>query len=83
MAVAIKLKRIGKTLKPVYRVVVIHSKKRCQGAPIEELGHYNPSNKKDIFLNMERINHWIKIGAIVSDTVKGLIKKQTEVLKSI
>ena len=31
MAVAIKLKRIGKTLKPVYRVVVIHSKKTsCQ-----------------------------------------------------
>ncbi|HAM39687.1 MAG: 30S ribosomal protein S16 [Elusimicrobia bacterium RIFOXYC2_FULL_34_12] len=83
MAVAIKLKRIGKTLKPVYRVIVIHSKKRCQGTPIEELGHYNPRNKKDISLNIERINYWIKTGAIVSDTVKNLLKKQTEIQKNI
>ncbi|MFH0948666.1 MAG: 30S ribosomal protein S16 [Elusimicrobiota bacterium] len=75
MAVAIKLKRIGKLLYPVYRVVAIDSKKRTGGKPLEELGHYNPRDKKNISLKMERINYWIKTGAVVSDTVKNLIKK--------
>ncbi|MEW6556144.1 MAG: 30S ribosomal protein S16 [Elusimicrobiota bacterium] len=77
MAVAIRLKRIGKLLKPIYRVVAIDSKKRTVGKPIEQLGYYNPRDKngKDISLNVERINYWIKAGAIVSDTVKGLLKK--------
>ena len=75
MAVAIKLKRIGKLLYPVYRVVAIDSKKRTGGEPLEELGHYNPRDKKSMLLKMERINYWIKTGAVVSDTVKSLIKK--------
>lgn len=75
MAVAIKLKRMGKSLIPVYRVIVIDSKKRTGGAPVEEVGHYNPRNKKDTVLNTERIKYWQKNGAIVSDTVKSLLKK--------
>ena len=75
MAVAIKLKRIGKLLHPVYRVVAIDSKKRTGGKPLEELGHYNPRDKKSALLKIERINYWIKVGAVVSDTVKSIIKK--------
>jgi len=75
MAVAIKLKRIGKSLYPVYRVVAIDSKKRTAGEPLEELGHYNPRDKKKLSLKMERLNYWLETGAVVSDTVKGLIKK--------
>ncbi|MDD5687267.1 MAG: 30S ribosomal protein S16 [Elusimicrobia bacterium] len=78
MAVAIKLKRIGKSLNPIYRVIVIASKKRSGGTAIEEVGCFNPRDKKNMFLNIERINHWIKMGAIVSSTVKGLIKKLPE-----
>lgn len=80
MAVAIKLKRIGKSLYPVYRIVAIDSKKRTGGKPLEELGHYNPRDKKNTVLKIERINHWIKTGAIVSDTVKGIIKRITPVV---
>jgi small subunit ribosomal protein S16 len=76
MAVAIKLKRIGKSLVPIYRIIAIHSKKRIGGTPLEELGSYNPRDKKKTVLKMERINYWIKTGAIVSDTVKGLIKRE-------
>ena len=75
MAVAIKMKRIGKSLYPVYRIVAIDSKKRTGGKPLEELGHYDPRDKKNILLKMERINYWIKIGAVVSATVKSLIKR--------
>lgn len=75
MAVAIKLKRIGKSLYPVYRVVAIDSKKRAGGAPIEELGQYNPRDKKKLSLKTERINYWIKTGAVVSSAVKSIIKQ--------
>ena len=78
MSVAIRLKRIGKKLNPVYRVVAIDSRRRAQGKPIEELGFYNPRNKKEISLNAERLNYWIKTGAVVSSTVKGLIKKNVQ-----
>ncbi|MBN1383588.1 MAG: 30S ribosomal protein S16 [Elusimicrobia bacterium] len=77
MAVAIKLKRVGKSLTPIYRVVVIDSKKRTGGAPIEEVGQYNPRNKKNTSLNIERIKYWQQSGAIVSETVKSLLKKTT------
>ena len=83
MAVAIRLKRIGKKLKPIYRVVAIDSKKRCGGKPIEELGFYNPRNKKDISLNIERVNYWVKTGAVVSATVKSIIKKNAQQASSI
>jgi len=83
MAVAIRLKRIGKKLKPVYRVVAIDSKRSCKGNPIEELGYYNPRDKKDVFLNTERLNYWVKTGAIVSDTVKGLMKRNARPESSI
>ena len=75
MAVAIKLKRIGKSLYPVYRIIAIDSKKRTGGKPLEELGSYNPRDKKNSVLKIERINYWIKTGAIVSDTVKNIVKK--------
>ncbi|PIU84124.1 MAG: 30S ribosomal protein S16 [Elusimicrobia bacterium CG06_land_8_20_14_3_00_38_11] len=75
MAVAVRLKRIGKSLYPVYRVVAIDSKKRTGGQPLEELGKYNPRNKKNMTLNIERLNYWIKTGAVVSAAVKSIIKK--------
>jgi len=77
MAVAIRLKRIGKKLKPFYRVVAIDSRRRAGGKPIEELGYYNPRNKKDVSLNMDRVNYWVKTGAVVSSTVKSIIKKNS------
>ena len=75
MAVAIRLKRMGKSLYPVYRVIAIDSRKTPAGRPLEELGNYNPRDKKNLILNMERINYWIKTGAVVSSAVKGLIKR--------
>ncbi|MFH1540506.1 MAG: 30S ribosomal protein S16 [Elusimicrobiota bacterium] len=75
MAVTIKLRRLGKSLCPDYRVVAIDSKKRKCGKPLEELGHYSPRDRKNVLLKMERINYWIKTGAIVSNTVKSIIEK--------
>ena len=42
MAVAIRLKRLGKKKKPVYRLVVADQRNPRDGATIEEVGFYDP-----------------------------------------
>jgi small subunit ribosomal protein S16 len=72
--VKIRLKRIGAKKAPHYRVVAVDSRSRRDGAPIEELGYYNPRTKQ-LQLNREAVEKWMKNGAQASDTVASLIKK--------
>ena len=78
MAVKIRMKRLGRRNRPFYRVVVIDSRKRRDGKPIEELGWYNPIQRveKNYELNIEKIVEWIEKGAQLSDTVRNLLKKE-------
>lgn len=78
MATRIRLKRIGRKNRPFYRVVVMDSRQRRNGAAIEELGWYNPiaKDKENNFeLNEERIFHWLQIGAQPSDIAHKLMKR--------
>jgi small subunit ribosomal protein S16 len=71
--VKIRLRRMGTSKKPVYRVVVCDSHVATKGKFFEEVGFYDP--KKDIIqLNKERIEFWVKKGAQLSDTVDFLFK---------
>jgi small subunit ribosomal protein S16 len=72
--VKIRLKRIGAKKAPHYRIVAVDSRSRRDGMPIEELGYYNPRSK-DLKLNKEAIEKWIKTGAQPSDTVTSLLKR--------
>lgn len=78
MAVSIRLKRIGRKFKPIYRIVAMDSRKRPTGRAIEELGHYNPASK-ELTMDVERIKYWQSTGAIVSDTVAGLLKRKNQI----
>ena len=76
MATKIRLKRIGRRNRPFYRLVVMDSRKRRDGAAIEELGWFNPIEAdKPYSLNEERILHWIKLGAQTSEAVHELMKR--------
>ena len=56
-------------------MVLIDSRKKRDGAAIEELGWYNPiSDKKDCELKSERIIYWLKEGAQPTKAAKKLIK---------
>jgi len=60
--------RIGARQKPFYRVVVIDERSKRNGAYVELLGTYNPlTQPKEIKLNKERVEHWLKQGAQKSD----------------
>ncbi|MGD9580789.1 MAG: 30S ribosomal protein S16 [Vampirovibrionia bacterium] len=69
----IRLKRTGRIRQPHYRIIVCDSKIRRDGAPVEELGYYNP-RLKQLKLDKAKALDWISKGAQPSDTVKGLIE---------
>jgi small subunit ribosomal protein S16 len=48
------------------------------GRVLEELGIYDPINQnvqEQVKLNAERIQHWLSLGAVPSETVASLLKK--------
>ena len=77
MATKIRLKRIGRRNRPFYRLIVIDSRKRRDGAAIEQVGWYNPIDAKNSYeINNERILHWLGEGAIPSNAVKKIMKTE-------
>jgi small subunit ribosomal protein S16 len=72
--VKIRLKRVGAKKAPHYRIVAVDSRARRDGSPIEELGYYNPISK-ELKLDREAVQKWIKNGAQPSETVANLIRK--------
>lgn len=75
--VKIRLKRLGSKKNPFYRIVVINSSSRREGAPIQELGNYNPKTK-DLNLNKAAALDWVKKGAQPTQTVAYLIEKSND-----
>lgn len=75
--VKIRLKRLGYKKNPTYRIVVIDSRSKREGAPIEELGHYNPKTK-EMKLNLASAQEWVKKGAQATATVTYLMKNCDE-----
>ncbi len=81
MAVKIRLTRMGKKMHPFYRVVVADQRARRDGAPIEEIGYYNPmTNPAEIKIDAEKANKWLANGSQPTDTVRSLLKK-SEIIK--
>jgi small subunit ribosomal protein S16 len=77
VAVKIRLSRIGSHKKPFYRVVAASSERSATKKFIEILGTYNPNlDPAEIKIDKDKFDKWIGLGAIPSDTVRSLIKKQ-------
>ncbi|MGD9083136.1 MAG: 30S ribosomal protein S16 [Desulfobacterales bacterium] len=77
MSVKIRLARHGAKKKPFYRIVIADSESPRDGKFLENVGTYNPlADPVEVSLKQERIKHWIGQGAIPTDTVKSLLKKQ-------
>lgn len=78
MAVKIRLARYGAKKRPFYRIVAADSECPRDGKFLELLGTYNPLNTPaDVTLKADRMQYWIGQGAIPSDTVKSILKKQS------
>jgi len=83
MSVCIRLRRIGKNpkKKPYFRLAVYDKRQGRDARSIEELGYYNPLNgtKK---IDLERVQHWLKQGAQLSEAAKSLVKRYTKEVKN-
>ena len=77
MQVRIRLARHGAKKKPFYRIVVASSESPRDGRYLENVGTYDPLKEPaEVNLKSERIKYWIDQGAIPTDTVKSLLKKE-------
>jgi len=76
----IRLARFGAKKKPFYRVVVIEKERARDSKAIEVVGQYNPlTEPATVTLKHDRITHWTKNGAQLSDTVARLLKNNPAV----
>ena len=72
----IRLRRAGSKNRPFFRVVVTEGKSARDGRFVEVIGHYNPRTKPEtLVLDQARVEHWVKVGALPSDTVRTLIDR--------
>lgn len=79
MSVRLRLKRTGRRNRPFYRIGAFHHTTRRDGAPVEDLGWYDPLEKdrdKGFEINVERAKHWLSCGAKASDTVRSMLKRR-------
>lgn len=91
MALKIRLRQQGCSNRAFYRLVVTDSRSPRDGKYLEVVGWYNPvAPTEDLLLNIkpDRIQHWLDLGAqlseraatLVKKTAPGIIKGQTEKL---
>lgn len=82
MSVKLRLRRMGNTNRPFYRVVAIDSRMRRDGRSIEELGFYDPVKRPaEVRLKEEAIMTWLRRGAEPSGTVRELLRDKGVLLK--
>ena len=75
MAVKIRLKRMGKIRVPQYRIVVVDSRKKRDGAVIEQIGKYHPKEDPSLIdIVSERAQYWLGVGAQPTEPVQALLK---------
>jgi len=75
--VTIRLARGGSKKRPFYHMVVTDKRNARDGRFIERVGFFNPvatGPEERIRVDNARVDHWIGLGAQMSDRVKKLIK---------
>lgn len=78
MAVKIRLKKMGRTHRPFFRVCAMDIRSPRDGRVIEELGTYDPmiaDTDARTILKSERVDYWLSVGAKPTEKVAVLIKK--------
>ena len=78
MAVRIRMKKMGRTHRPFYRICAMDKRSPRDGRVIEELGYYDtsvPETDARVVLKADRIDYWVGVGAQPSEKVAVLIKK--------
>jgi len=76
--VTIRLARHGSKKNPFYHITVADRARSRDGRFIERIGFYNPVAKGEaetLRVDLDRVDHWLSVGAQPSDMVKKLVKQ--------
>jgi small subunit ribosomal protein S16 len=76
--VTIRLARHGAKKNPFYHITVADRRKSRNGSFVERVGFYNPVAKgkaEGLRVDLERVDHWLSVGAQPSEMVTKLIKQ--------
>ena len=77
MAVKMRLTRLGDKKSPIYRIVVVDSRKARDGEYIDKVGHYNPTcDPAELVINADKAKDWLSKGVQPTDTVKTLLIRE-------
>jgi len=76
MATRIRLRRMGATKRPFFRVVVTDQRNARDGSFIENIGKYHPLEDPSLIeIDEDRALHWLRTGAQPSQSVQNLLDK--------
>jgi small subunit ribosomal protein S16 len=75
MAVHIRLARAGTKKTPYYRIIIADQRSPRGGSFIDRVGTYDPV-RPELRLDMVKVDHWLKRGALPTSTVAQLLKQQ-------
>lgn len=81
MAVRIRMKKMGRTHRPFYRICIMDSRSPRDGKTIEEVGTYDPmmrDKSQRVRVNLERVDYWLSVGAQPTEKVGVLLRKVRE-----
>ena len=77
MPVKIRLARHGAKKRPFYRIVAADIESPRDGKFLEILGTYDPlKDPVAVTLQTDRVQYWMGQGAIPTDTVRSILKKE-------
>ena len=72
----IRLRRMGSSKKPYFRVVVTEARTSRESSFVENVGTYNPRSKPAaVQIDKARVSYWLGKGARPSDSVRTLLAK--------
>jgi len=76
MALKIRLRQQGRKNRQTYRLVVTDVRAPRDGKYIELIGWYQPvETQNSLFIDAERVNHWLEQGAQMTEQVRSLVLK--------
>jgi len=73
--VRIRLRRVGSSKNPIWRIVVADRRSPRDGRSIETIGQYNPQTEPSlIVVDEDRARHWLDHGARPTRQVATLLR---------
>lgn len=74
--VRIRLRRMGATKRPTYRVVVADQQSPRNGRFVEIIGTYNPTTEPALIdIKSDRVSYWMGMGAQPSESAMKVLKQ--------